>query len=130
MSEDFKIYVDAAWPATLNNGAGVLIDCATLQEAVLAWHRSPTAQRYEPPLLAAASTTRTRLRGSTTVPSVANPCAMQIPNPISCSHRRCQRQGFPLAAGELNYIKGVGIKPFPLRDTRRSQKLGRSGGAV
>src|SRR5208283_3441273 len=38
MSDDYKIYVDAGQPATLNNGAGVLTDCATLQEAVLAWH--------------------------------------------------------------------------------------------
>jgi hypothetical protein len=41
MSEDYKIYVDADRPATLNNGAGVLTDCATLQEAVLAWHLAP-----------------------------------------------------------------------------------------
>ena len=34
-----KIYVDAAPPATLNDGAGKLTDCATLQEAVMAWHR-------------------------------------------------------------------------------------------
>jgi hypothetical protein len=39
MSDDYKIYVDAAQPATLNDGAGKLIDCATLQEAVMAWHR-------------------------------------------------------------------------------------------
>jgi hypothetical protein len=38
MSADYKIYVDAGQPATLNNGAGVSTDCATLQEAVLAWH--------------------------------------------------------------------------------------------
>jgi hypothetical protein len=37
MTDDYKIYVDAGRPATLNNGAGVLTDCATLQEAVLAW---------------------------------------------------------------------------------------------
>jgi hypothetical protein len=37
MSDDYKIYVDADRPATLNNGAGVLTDCATLKEAVLAW---------------------------------------------------------------------------------------------
>ena len=36
---DYKIYVDAGWPATLNDGAGALTDCATLQEAVLAWKR-------------------------------------------------------------------------------------------
>jgi hypothetical protein len=39
MSDDYKIYVDAGRPATLSDGAGVLTDCATLQEAVMAWHR-------------------------------------------------------------------------------------------
>ena len=39
MSEDYKIYVDGGQPATLNDGAGTLTDCATLQEAVLAWQR-------------------------------------------------------------------------------------------
>ena len=39
MSDDYKIYVDAAQPATLNDGAGKLTDYATLQEAVMAWHR-------------------------------------------------------------------------------------------
>jgi hypothetical protein len=39
MSDDYKIYVDAAQPATLNEGAGKLTDYATLQEAVMAWHR-------------------------------------------------------------------------------------------
>ena len=37
MSDDYKIFVDAAQPATLNDGAGAQTDCATLQEAVLAW---------------------------------------------------------------------------------------------
>ena len=36
MNEDYKIYVDAGQPATLNDGAGILTDCATLQEAALA----------------------------------------------------------------------------------------------
>ena len=45
MSDDFKIYVDATRPATLNNGAGILTDCATLQEAVLAWQGLPPAQK-------------------------------------------------------------------------------------
>lgn len=45
MSEDYKIYVDADRPATLNNGAGVLTDCATLQEAVLAWHKLAPEQK-------------------------------------------------------------------------------------
>jgi hypothetical protein len=43
MNNDYKIYVDASRPATLNNGA--LIDCATLQEAVLAWHRLAPEQK-------------------------------------------------------------------------------------
>jgi hypothetical protein len=34
-----KIYVDAAQPATLNDGADKLTDFPTLQEAVMAWHR-------------------------------------------------------------------------------------------
>jgi hypothetical protein len=45
MSTDSKIYVDAGQPATLNDGAGKLTDCATLQEAVLAWHALPSAQK-------------------------------------------------------------------------------------
>jgi hypothetical protein len=35
----------AGQPATLNNGVGVLTDCPTLQEAVLAWHRLPSEQK-------------------------------------------------------------------------------------
>jgi hypothetical protein len=45
MSSDSKIYVDAGRPATLNDGAGKLTDCATLQGAVLAWHALPSAQK-------------------------------------------------------------------------------------
>jgi hypothetical protein len=45
MTDDFKIYVDAARPATLNDGAGKQTDCATLQEAVLAWHALPSEQK-------------------------------------------------------------------------------------
>jgi hypothetical protein len=45
MNEHYKIYVDASRPATLNNGAGALTDCATLQEAVLAWHRLAPEQK-------------------------------------------------------------------------------------
>ena len=45
MSDDYKIYVDAAQPATLNNGGGALTDCPTLQEAVLAWHQLPPEQK-------------------------------------------------------------------------------------
>ena len=37
MSDDYKIFVDAARPAMLNDGAGAQTDCAMLQEAVLAW---------------------------------------------------------------------------------------------
>jgi hypothetical protein len=36
-----KAFVDAAQPATLNDGAGALTDYPTLQEAVMAWHRLP-----------------------------------------------------------------------------------------
>jgi hypothetical protein len=39
ISDDYKIYVDATQAATLNDGAGRLTDYATLQEAVMAWHR-------------------------------------------------------------------------------------------
>jgi hypothetical protein len=45
VTDDFKIYVDAARPATLNDGAGKQTDCATLQEAVLAWHALPSEQK-------------------------------------------------------------------------------------
>ena len=45
MNEDYKIYVDAGQPATLNDGAGILTDCATLQEAALAWRRGKRCER-------------------------------------------------------------------------------------
>jgi hypothetical protein len=45
VSADYKIYVDGSQPATLNNGAGALTDCPTLQDAVLAWHRLPPGQK-------------------------------------------------------------------------------------
>jgi hypothetical protein len=45
LSDDYKIYVDAGRPATLNNGGGALTDCATLQEAVLAWQRLAPEQK-------------------------------------------------------------------------------------
>jgi hypothetical protein len=45
MSDDYKIYVDAGRPATLNTGTGISTDCATLQEAVLAWHRLAPEQK-------------------------------------------------------------------------------------
>ena len=48
MVDDYKIYVDAGRPATLNDGAGVSTDCVTLQEAVIAW--LPLSRRYERPL--------------------------------------------------------------------------------
>ena len=32
-----KIYVDTTQPATLNDGAGVLTDCPTLGDAIMAW---------------------------------------------------------------------------------------------
>jgi hypothetical protein len=45
VSDDYRIYVDASQPATLNDGAGSLTDCPTLQEAVLAWHKLPPGQK-------------------------------------------------------------------------------------
>jgi hypothetical protein len=45
LSDDYKIYGDASRPATLNDGAGASTDCATLQEAVLAWHRLAPDQK-------------------------------------------------------------------------------------
>ena len=45
MSDDYRIYVDGSQPATLNNGAGALTDCPTLQEAVLAWQRLAPEQK-------------------------------------------------------------------------------------
>ena len=45
MSDDYKIYVDAGQPATLNDGAGAVTDYATLQEAALAWHRLAPEQK-------------------------------------------------------------------------------------
>jgi hypothetical protein len=39
LTEDDKIYVDAAQPATLNNGGGKSTDYPTLREAVVAWQR-------------------------------------------------------------------------------------------
>jgi hypothetical protein len=45
VSNNNKIYVDGGLPATLNNGAGALTDCPTLQEAILAWHKLPPEQK-------------------------------------------------------------------------------------
>ena len=44
MSDDDKIYVDASQPAILLY-AGRSIDCLTLQEAVMEWHRLPANDR-------------------------------------------------------------------------------------
>jgi hypothetical protein len=45
MSDNYKIYVDAERPATLNNGAGASTDWATLREAVLAWQQLSPGQK-------------------------------------------------------------------------------------
>jgi hypothetical protein len=45
ISDDYKIYVDAGRPATLNDGAGALNDYATLQEAVSAWQQLAPEQK-------------------------------------------------------------------------------------
>jgi hypothetical protein len=45
VTDDTRIYLDAAQPATLNDGAGKLTDFATLQEPVLAWRAIPSTQK-------------------------------------------------------------------------------------
>ena len=45
MSNDYKICVDGGRPATLNDGAGISTDCATVQEAVLAWQSLTPEQK-------------------------------------------------------------------------------------
>ncbi len=45
LSDDYRIYVDGGRPATLNDGAGTSTDCATLQEAVMAWQRLTPEQK-------------------------------------------------------------------------------------
>jgi hypothetical protein len=45
MSDDYKIYVDATQPATLNDGVGLQSDCHRLGEAVMAWQRLPPEQK-------------------------------------------------------------------------------------
>jgi hypothetical protein len=40
MNDADKIYVDAGQPAVLNH-SGRSVDCPTLQEAVMEWHRLP-----------------------------------------------------------------------------------------
>jgi hypothetical protein len=43
--DHLKIYVDATRPATLNDGAGVQTDFATLEAAVTAWRALPSAAK-------------------------------------------------------------------------------------
>jgi hypothetical protein len=45
MTDDYRIYVEENWPATLNDGAGVPTDFATLHEAVLAWRSLAPEQK-------------------------------------------------------------------------------------
>ena len=45
MTDDYRIYVDENWPATLNDGAGVPTDFATLLEAVSAWRSLAPEQK-------------------------------------------------------------------------------------
>jgi hypothetical protein len=44
-SADYKLYVNASVPATLNDGVGMSTDYPTLQEAVLAWKRLAPEQK-------------------------------------------------------------------------------------
>jgi hypothetical protein len=39
-----RIYVDASQPATLRH-AGVSLDCLTLREAAIAWHKLPAEEK-------------------------------------------------------------------------------------
>jgi hypothetical protein len=69
MTDEYKIYVDAGRPATLNDGAGALTDCATLQEAVLAWQRLAPVQKIRATVKVIGGPVyiwRTRLSGSIT----------------------------------------------------------------
>jgi hypothetical protein len=45
MNDDSRIYVEAGQPGRSMMEAGKLTDCATLQEAVLAWHALPSARK-------------------------------------------------------------------------------------
>jgi hypothetical protein len=45
MAEQDRIYVDGSLPATLNDGAGTMVDFATLEEAVLAWRSLKAEQK-------------------------------------------------------------------------------------
>jgi len=62
VSDDHKIYVDGGQSATLNNGAGALTDCATLQEAVLAWHSLPPDQKIRATVKVIGAPVYTRMR--------------------------------------------------------------------
>ena len=45
ISDNYKIYADAGRPATLNNGAGIATDYATLQDAVHVWQQLTPEQK-------------------------------------------------------------------------------------
>jgi hypothetical protein len=101
MSDDYKIYVDPSRPATLNNGAGALTDCATLQEAVL------TGQRLAP---------EQKIRAIVKV----------IGGPVSYITDRSRRDATALAHMILPAIREIG-----LRTTRRLVRLrSRRGGCI
>jgi hypothetical protein len=55
VSEDFRIYVDGGQPATLNDGAGTLTYCPTLQGGCVGFGRGwRRRRRYERPLKSSA----------------------------------------------------------------------------
>jgi hypothetical protein len=89
MSDDEKIYVDASRPATLNSGGGVLDDCPTLQEAVMAWHRRPSRRKgRRSKFLADRFILRRRSSGSTT--DTSRECdAPPLPATIDDRGTRC-----------------------------------------
>jgi hypothetical protein len=94
MTDDYKIYVDAGRPATLNNGAGILNDCATLQEAVLAWHRlAPEPKEHATGLIGfAAQIRRSSLIGS---------CAMETAEHGEPCESRGSRTDLGAPGGEI-----------------------------
>ena len=49
MNQDYKIYVDAGWPATLNDGAGILTDCANCKKLYWLGSNWRLSRRYERP---------------------------------------------------------------------------------
>ena len=85
MTDDYRIYVDANWPATLNDGAGVLTDFPTLQEAVSAWRSLAPEQKIRAtirvvggPVYTVKQIDRTPFRSEATVTSRCFPLPLNL----------------------------------------------------